>query len=103
MDRSAPLLTFAKAQEEIRRFVRRRGPGALSFPRHARERASERNFDARDVEYVLMNGSIDEVDWDERFGSWRCRVRGTDVDGEDLTVIVALDPAWERITIITGF
>ena len=50
-----------------------------------------------------MNGSIDEVDWDERFGSWRCRVRGTDVDGEDLTVIVALDPAWERITIITGF
>jgi hypothetical protein len=37
------------------------------------------------------------------FGSWKCRVRGTDVDGDDLTVIVALDPAWERITIITGF
>jgi hypothetical protein len=30
-------------------------------------------------------------------------VSGTDLDGEELTVIVALDPAWARLTIITGF
>ena len=101
MDPSA--LTRAEAREEIRRLLLLRGLGALSFVRHVRERARERNFDERDVEQVLMNGSVDDVARDERHGNWKCRVTGTDVDGEDLTVIVALDPAWERITVITGF
>ena len=101
MDPSA--LTPAEAREEIRRRLLRRGLGALSFVRHVRERARERNVDERDVEHVLMNGSVGEPTRDERHGNWRFRVTGTDVDGEDLTVIVALNPAWERLTIITGF
>ena len=103
MDPSAPLLTPAEAQEEIRRLLLQRGLGAISFVRHARERAHTRNFDERDVEHVLENGIVDEPVRDERYGNWKYRVSGTDVDGEDLTVIVALDPAWERITIVTGF
>ena len=41
--------------------------------------------------------------WDERYGNWKYRVSGTDLDGESLTVIVAIEPEWARLTIITGF
>ena len=44
-----------------------------------------------------------DPEWNERFGDWTYRVSGTDLDGDDLTVVVALDPEWARITIITGF
>ena len=53
--------------------------------------------------HVLTTGVVGNPAWDERFGNWTYRVRGTDLDGDDLTVIIALDPAWTRITIITGF
>ena len=103
MDPSAQSPTLAEVLEAIRGLLRRRGLSALSFSRHAHEQARKRNFGARDAQYVLMNGSIDRSDRDERYGSRKYRVSGTDVDGEDLTVIVAFDPAWERITVITGF
>lgn len=103
MNPSAPPFTPAQAREFMQHRLRKDGSGALSCTRHARERARTRNFDARDAVHALLYGSVDEADPDERYGSWKYRVRGTDVDGEDPTVIVALDPAWERITIITGF
>ena len=77
------------------------GLDAISFARHAHARALERQFNTRDVE--LTTGVVGNPTWDERFGNWTYRVRGTDLDGDDLTVIIALDPAWTRITIITGF
>ena len=35
--------------------------------------------------------------------NWTYRVRGTDLDDEELTIVVAIDLASTRITIITGF
>ena len=101
MDRS-PSLTPTDAFDAIQRLLEP-GSGAISFVRHAREQARKRNFNRRDVEHVLRNGHVGTPSWDERFGDWKYPVRGTDLDGEDLTVIIALDRAWARITIITGF
>ena len=42
-------------------------------------------------------------EWDSRFENWKYRVTGTDLDGQELTLIVALDLAWSRITVVTGF
>ena len=78
------------------------GSDAISFARHARERGRARRFDRRDIEHVLRNGTVGDATWNDRFRNWTHRVRGADLDGEELTVI-ALDPAWARITIITGF
>ena len=102
MVQSPPALTPAEAGEAIQRLLQP-GLGAISFARHAHEQSRKRNFDRRDVEHVLSTGRVGKPSWDERFGNWKYPVRGTDLDGENLTVIVALDPAWARITIITGF
>ena len=101
MDRPAAL-TRTEAFEAIQRLLEP-GLGAISFARHAHEQALERNFNIRDVEHVLRTGHVGRPSWDERFRNWKYPVSGTDLDGEELTVIVAIDPAWARITIITGF
>lgn len=75
----------------------------MSFTRHAGERSDERNFDRRDVEHVLKTGRFGQPSWDERYRNWKYPVSGTDLDGENLTVIAAIEPAWARLTIITGF
>ena len=97
------MLTPTKASEEIQRLLQQRGFDAISFAEHARQRARERHFSTRDVEHVLRTGTVGDPEWNERFGDWTYRVSGTDLDGDDLTVVVALDPEWARITIITGF
>ena len=99
MDRSAALAP-TEAFEAIQRLLEL---GAISFARHAREQALKRNFNTRDVEHVLRTGHVGRPSWDEQFRNWKYPVSGTDLDGEDLTVIVALDPVYARITIITGF
>lgn len=101
MKPSASPLTPAEARELIQQALRA-GSG-IGFVRHARERAREQSFNRRDVEHVLKTGRIGKPSWDERFGDWKYPVNGTDLDGDELTVIVALDRAWVRVTVITGF
>ena len=101
MDRRPSPLTPAEAREAVHRLLQL---DAMSFAGHARERCRERNFDRRDVENVLKTGRFGhQPSWDERYGNWKYRVSGTDLDGESLTVIVAIEPEWARLTIITGF
>ncbi|MCY4663002.1 MAG: DUF4258 domain-containing protein [Acidobacteria bacterium] len=102
MNPSVRALTPAEARETIQHLLKT-GSDAISFVRHAHERARERNFNRRDVEHVLRTGRVGDSSWDERFGNWKYPVSGTDLDGDDLTVIIALDRAWARITVITGF
>ena len=97
-------MTSAEAHDEIQRALLKRGLGAISFTRHVQERgALERDFSSRDVEHVLSKGTVGIPTWDGDFKNWICVVRGTDLDGDELNVVVGLDPAWERITVITGF
>ena len=94
--------TRTETSEAIQRLLEP-GLDAIGFTRHAREQARKRNFSQRDVEHVLRTGSVGKPAWDERFGNWTYRVSGSDLDGDDLTVVVALDTERPRITIITGF
>ena len=80
------------------------GSDAISFSRHAYRRAAQRQLDRRDVQRVLTTGTVGaNPEWNDQFQNWRYRVTGTDLDGEKLTLIIALEPKWTRITIITGF
>lgn len=100
MGRPPSPLTPAEAREAVHRLLQL---DAMSFTRHAGERSDERNFDRRDVEHVLKTGRFGQPSWDERYRNWKYPVSGTDLDGENLTVIAAIEPAWARLTIITGF
>ena len=97
-----PPLSPVDASKAIRHLLEG-GTDAISFARHARERGRARRFNRRDIEHVLTNGTVGDASWDDRFRNWTYRVRGADLDGDDLTVVIALDPVWARITIITGF
>ena len=96
-------LSPVEAFETIQRLLKS-DPDPISFPRHARQRAAARRFDRRDVQHVLRTGTVGgKPEWDSRFENWKYRVTGTDLDGQELTLIVALDLAWSRITVVTGF
>lgn len=96
-------LGTADAYATIQRLLAR-GTEAISFAHHGHQRAREREFNRRDVQHVLTTGTVGvDPEWDARFEQWKYRVAGRDLDGEDLTLIVAIDPQWNRITIITGF
>ena len=97
-----PPLNPVEAFEAIQRLLEG-GSDAISFARHARQRSRVRQFNRRDIEHVLRRGTVGDPTWDDRFRNWTYRVRGADLDGDELTVVIALDPAWARITIITGF
>ena len=101
VDRSPPL-SPVEAFQAIRSLLEG-GSDAISFVRHARERGRARRFNRRDIEHVLRSGTVGDATWNDRFRNWTYRVRGVDLDGDELTVVIALDPAWARITIITGF
>ena len=97
-----PSLTPTEVSAEIQRLLEP-GLDAISFCRHARNKGRRWKFSTRDVEHVLRTGNIGDSSWKEKFRNWTYRVRGTDLDDEDLTIVVAVDPAWKRIRIITGF
>ena len=97
-----PALNAVEAFEAIQNLLEG-GSDAISFAGHAHERGRARRFNRRDIEHVLRSGTVGDAGWNDRFRNWTYRVRGADLDGDELTVVIALDPAWARITIITGF
>lgn len=100
MARHQPL-SPVEAHETIQRILD--ASGSLSWSRHARDRAVERRFTADDVLRVLRFGTVSfHPEWDERFEDWKYTVSGVDRDGVPLAVVIALEPRWHRITLITG-
>jgi hypothetical protein len=63
----------------------------------------ERAFTVDDVHRVLMRGTVSSSPtWDEVFQNWRYQVSGRDYDNVPLVLVVAIEPALGRITVITG-
>ena len=76
---------------------------SIGWTKHARDRADERQFTADDVRRVLVRGTVSpNPEWDETFENWKYKVCGQDYDGDPLAVIIALEPALGRLTVITG-
>jgi len=42
-------------------------------------------------------------EWDEQHRNWKYRLKGLDVSGDELVLIVALQVEFDRIDIITKF
>jgi hypothetical protein len=100
MTRPQPL-SPTEAYEAIQKLLGLRD--SISWTRHARERAVERNFTADDVHRVLVRGTVQaNPEWDDTFQNWKYRVFGHDYDGDALAVVIALEPELGRITLITG-
>lgn len=69
---------------------------------HARDRIIERNVNFDDILNVLRNGTVSpHPEWSPKHGNWKYSVSGLDLDGMALVVVVALEPKFCRITVIT--
>lgn len=89
------------AYEAIQRLLASRD--SLAFSAHARRRMRERQFTVDDVRRVLMFGTVSgSPEWDETYQNWKYELSGRDYDNVPLVLIVALEPALGRITVITG-
>lgn len=100
MIRPQPLSPI-EAFETIQRILE--ATDSISWTTHARQRALERNFTADDVRRVLTTGTVSpKPEWDDRYENWKYTVSGWDCDNCPLAVVVAVEPQWARITLITG-
>jgi len=63
---------------------------------------AERNFGIPDVVNVIHRGEIISVSYDPGHANWKVEMEGKDLEGEELTVQVALDPEEKIIILITG-
>jgi len=96
-------LSSVEVFEAIQTILGRLTTSAVGFTAHARQRARERQFTSDDVRRVLTRGRVArEAEWDERFGNWKYTINGRDNDGYPLAIVVAIEPEFERITVITG-
>ena len=78
-------MSDAKALAEIKRLVQL---GRVLFTGHARQRMADRGATVRDVLNALDTAT--DVTWQLDRQNWRVQ-GGTDLDGDDLTVIVDLE------------
>lgn len=94
-------LSPIEAHEVIQRLLESRD--TISFAGHARQRMRERFFTVDDVRRVLARGAVSPFAvWDETFQNWKYQVSGRDCDNVPLVLVVAIESALGRITIITG-
>jgi hypothetical protein len=75
----------------------------ISTP-HLKKRMEEKHFDMHDVINIIENGKIlKPPEWNEEFGQFRYVVKGKDVEGVELNIVITISTKEEILTIITGF
>jgi hypothetical protein len=95
-------LSPVEAHEAIQHIVASDG---VSYSRHViRDSGPCRHIDADDILRVLENGMVScHAEWEEKFQNWKYKVSGRDYDSAPLIVVVALNVAQSRLTVITAY
>lgn len=72
--------------------------------KHFREELKKADATMQDVEYVLEHGHVlRPPEWKAEHRSWNYAVAGRDVEGEPLTVVVAINEQRFCLTLITAW
>ncbi len=75
------------AKKLVRGYARN---GWLRYTKHCRERMSQRRANTDDVNNVLFWGEVRELGFNQAHGDWECLVVGRDIEGDPLTVSLAI-------------
>jgi len=76
--------------------------GAVIPSKHFRQRGQERNFDIQDALKVLGAAKQVKAVWNDQIETWNYDLPGKAIDGEDLTIRIAVIDE-NRIILVTGF
>jgi len=65
----------------------------LLLPYATERRGQERNFDAEDCFYVIEESGVidEEPESSSKYDNWVYKIKGTDIEGEPLTVVMAIE------------
>ena len=101
MDDSRKPLGPAEAYEFIQELLASRD--SIAYTSHVRDRMRQRHFTIDDIRRVLLYGTVaPNPEWNDAYQQWVYTVSGVGYDNEPLAIVVALEPALNRITVITG-
>ncbi len=91
--------------DEAKRLIRliAKGSGFIRTTRHCRERMGERGVSQVDLQQALLWGELSELRQDQDHWNWKCTICGDDLDGESLTIQVALWPEESAVVCITVY
>jgi hypothetical protein len=91
-------------QDEIKNCLREFAQyGCFQPTKHCKGRMRERHISIEDVLYVLTWGEVTEIEYNEDHDSWKCKVTGNDVDGEELVFIAGVYEHCQTVRCITVF
>jgi hypothetical protein len=63
----------------------------------------ERNFDMNDALKVLVESRNVKPVWNEKNRSWNYDLTGRDIEGEELTIRIAITEDQKGVILVTGF
>lgn len=97
-----PPLTPAKATATIRRIYLEGGP--FTRREHFNQELAKANADMGDVNHVLEYGSVIRPgQWKPDHRAYTYEVAGTDVEGDELRVVVGIDEENFRLILVTAY
>jgi hypothetical protein len=79
--------------------------GTVWQTRHAGHDRSYRNVSDDDIQHMLVGPWVLErmPEWSDEHRNWKYRLRGADIEGDELTLIVAVNTEEEKLSVITKF
>jgi len=77
--------------------------GCIQTSNHCRDRMLERNINMDDMLNVLHWGEIETIEYDENHDSWKCKLKGKDIDGNELIFLTALYEPCHTVKCVTVF
>ena len=79
--------------------------GTVWQTRHAGQERDYRNVSDDDIQHMLLGSWVLErkPEWSDPHRNWKYRLRGTDIEGDELTLIVALNTGEQKISVVTKF
>ena len=72
---------------------------------HAGQEREYRNVSNDDIQHMLLGAWVLEraPEWSEEHHNWKYRLRGADLEGDELTLIVAVNTEEQKIAVVTKF
>lgn len=77
--------------------------GRIYPSQHFRQRMRERRFDIHDAIRVLEKATDARPKWNTKLATWNYDLSGTDIEGEELTIRIAITDDDNGVILVTGF
>ena len=99
MARPKPL----KAEDVLKIVSAALARGRVYPSNHIRQRMREHNFDINDAIQVLENARDARPKWNMKSTTWNYDLDGKDIEGEKLTIRIAMTEDMNGVILVTGF